>query len=329
VRPDEKIEDTAYRIFFPYAVAASSRIESDNVDFVHYTSASNALRIIDSKTVTLRNAALMNDFSEIDYGEKCLQRAWNSEHGRGPSPDEHGRLLTLLNDIDPELIDKIASHYDRDLISRRTNTFILSLAEHDDLTEGVYGRLSMWRAYGGRTNVAIVLDRAPMLRPADGHAGFTSPVLYSDMDKFPLHFRQVIDNIERHIDFVRTMKSDEIYGSLVGAFNAAAISTKHPGFSEEREWRIIYAPWLASSDTVSDAIIDIGGVPQRVQQIKLADRPEAGLTGIEIPQLFKKIIVGPTESPSILVDAFVEKLTAAGVSDARDRVVVSNIPIRR
>ena len=125
------------------------------------------------------------------------------------------------------------------------------------------------------------------------------------------------------------MDRDELWGYLVGALNVAAISTKHPGFAEENEWRVIYAPWLNSSESVESQIVEIGGLPQRVQKIRLYDQPEVGLTGIAPRDLLKRVIIGPTEHPYVLFDAFVEELSQAEVEDPDSKVIVSDIPIRR
>ena len=60
-----------YEVFFPYAMKKGLDMDSKNLSFVHYTSASNALRILRNREITLRRSSLMNDFSEIDHGEKC------------------------------------------------------------------------------------------------------------------------------------------------------------------------------------------------------------------------------------------------------------------
>ena len=44
---------------------------------VHYTSAQAGFLIIKNREVWLRNALLMNDFSEIAYGIECLARLGN------------------------------------------------------------------------------------------------------------------------------------------------------------------------------------------------------------------------------------------------------------
>ena len=133
-------------LFQPHTAQCLGEISKYSRDLVHYTSASNALRILRTKRVTLRNALLMNDFSEIEHGEKCLLKAWHSSHGRGDTPPYRGRLFDLLSRISPTVFPAIEQSYDRHVSSRKTDTFILSLAEHNDLLEGSVGKLSMWRA---------------------------------------------------------------------------------------------------------------------------------------------------------------------------------------
>ena len=184
-----------YEVFFPYAMKKGLDMDSKNLSFVHYTSASNALRILRNREITLRRSSLMNDFSEIDHGEKCLVSAWNSNLGKGVSPDQPGRLAQILNCISPTLLPAVEQAFDGSRRERNADTYLLSLAEHDEAKEDRLGKLSMWRAYGGQTNVALVIDRSPLLRPAPGHAAFTSPVLYSYVQDFRDHFSQLVDSL--------------------------------------------------------------------------------------------------------------------------------------
>jgi hypothetical protein len=108
----------------------------------------------------------------------------------------------------------------------------------------------------------------------------------------------------------------------------AAYCTKHPGFREELEWRVIYSPSFELSETISHEIVSIDGVPQRIYKIPLIDAPEKGLDGADIPQFFDRIIIGPTDYPIAIRDAFETALHTAGVEDPAERIVVSDIPIR-
>jgi hypothetical protein len=294
---------------------------------VHYTSASNALRIIRSRRITLRNASLMNDFSEINHGERCLISGWNSVHGLGLTPHE-GRLFQLLGRVSPTIFPAIEQGYNRHLNIRKADTFILSLAEHNDQAEGSIGKLSMWRAYGGRTNVAIVVHPGFLFSESETSV-YSAPVIYSSAQEFPdLYFSRLVDSIERNFEKVSSLDRDYIVQCVLSSFNTMALATKHPGFFEEKEWRLIYAPWQDKSDSINYEIIDIGGIPQKVFHVELEDRnTEKPSTGLN--NLLKKIIVGPTENPWVLYEAFVEELERAGVEDAPNKVVVSDIPMRR
>jgi hypothetical protein len=49
---------------------------------------------------------------------------------------------------------------------------------------------------------------------------------------------------------------------------------------------------------------------------------------LDFPQVFDRLIVGPTPYPWPIYGAFVEALNANAVPNADERVFVSNIPIR-
>jgi hypothetical protein len=76
------------------------------------------------------------------------------------------------------------------------------------------------------------------------------------------------------------------------------------------------------------SIETIGGVPQTVYQIPLEENPTEGVSGVDIPQLFERIIIGPSEYPFPMYQAFRLALEEAGVEDAGSRVIISGIPLR-
>jgi hypothetical protein len=52
-------------IFFPYHTSRRDRMIESNGRFVHYTSAENAIKIINTKCVWMRNATCMSDYREV------------------------------------------------------------------------------------------------------------------------------------------------------------------------------------------------------------------------------------------------------------------------
>lgn len=141
---------------------------------------------------------------------------------------------------------------------------MISVSEHgsDDVDEDRYGRLSMWRAYGGATNIAFVFNSAPFLRPSNALNAFTSPVLYKDIEGFKLDFLELVESLETAEDLLAALPPGELHGRVAEAFHNAVLSTKHPGFKEEREWRVIHSPTLRASNKLRPTV----GSGQRLVQ---------------------------------------------------------------
>ena len=72
----------------------------------------------------------------------------------------------------------------------------------------------------------------------------------------------------------------------------------------------------------------IGGTPQPIYKIPLQNVPEEGLVGVEIPELLERIIIGPTEYPLAIREAFETLLADAGVDDPASLIRVSDLPLR-
>lgn len=66
---------------------AHSRLKSveqaDGVRFVHYTTAEVAVSIIKNRGIWMRNAFVMNDYSEVRYGMDCFPSARHGAFGFG------------------------------------------------------------------------------------------------------------------------------------------------------------------------------------------------------------------------------------------------------
>jgi hypothetical protein len=52
------------------------------------------------------------------------------------------------------------------------------------------------------------------------------------------------------------------------------------------------------------------------------------LSDLDVRNIFDRLIIGPTQYPWVMYDAFVKALVAAGIPDADKRVWPSDIPIR-
>jgi hypothetical protein len=112
-------------------------------------------------------------------------------------------------------------------------------------------------------------------------------------------------------------------------FCYAMLCKNHPGFREEREWRVVHTPRFEPSSRLIHDLQVVRGAPQPTYKIPLKNVPEENLLGVEIPELVNRIIIGPTQHPLPMYEAFVTLLEQAGAQDAASKVKVSDIPLRQ
>ena len=115
-----------------------NKLKTKNVRLAHYTSAAVALSIIENKTIWLNNVCYMNDYSEIEIGNRLLMDFYKNDTGI--------ELRKIMDEIHEGCTKTLEQYYDSQS-SRLMNTYAFCLTEHTK-EEDEYGRLSMWRAYG-------------------------------------------------------------------------------------------------------------------------------------------------------------------------------------
>jgi hypothetical protein len=312
-------QDRLAQIFFGYARTQQANADAKGTRFVHYTSAEAAVNILRTREVWMRESSCMNDFMEVEHGIRCVVNAYHAnEKAFGRRLD--GLFPGISGEIE-KLFDGWAPHL-------RTDTYLTCLSEHDD-SEDTFGRLSMWRAYSEATGVALVLHNKPFFTENTALKAYASPVAYLNDASFAEEFENVGRRIDGEADFLRGLDRQILVNNVFQMLKYAALCTKHPGFREEREWRVIYCPALEKSAHLVKGIQTVRGVPQAVYKIPLKDTPDEGLVGIEIPALVERVIIGPTAYPLAVRKAFVALLADAGMSDADKKVFMSDIPLRK
>jgi hypothetical protein len=312
------------QIFHANAIGRITHALETNQRYVHYTNAETAFKLFSKKQIWLRKSTNMNDFMEVEHGSRCLSSAYrhNIEN-----------VKEIFEGMYPNICEKVEKYFDGWLPTYRMGTFIACVSEHDDSpekNEDRMGRLSMWRAYGGTAGVAIVMNGGVIHRPVSSDAlkAYSSAVEYLDEKSFDLEFIKLLARIKGERELLMTIGEEHFLSLITHCFRYATVCTKHPGFREEREWRIIYSPAVQKSQVITEEIEVIGGVPQKVCKLPLADKPELGLTDLELPKLINRVIVGPCQFPGEVYEALVHVLQEAGVEDAPNKVIVSDIPLR-
>ena len=311
-------------VFFYYDRKRTNALANSRGLVAHYTTADTAMKIIKGRSMWLRNAAVMNDFSEIEYGKSVMLPVLQSELG--------DRYRAALNAISEGLADDVMRRHDQHRTHAREAVFTASLSEHDPNDR--LGRLSMWRAYGGPVaGVALLfhgwatdLEVEPSLELG------VSPVLYGDPNDFVREFVEAIAHIEANRDFLRTFDPQIISNAATNMLQLSMFSIKHPGFAEEQEWRIIHRPYEWSSALVTSFNITIGGIPQTIYELPFhnpARGAEFNIPQLNLNTILAGVMLGPCAYPETVFRALRDEMAASGIEEPEKRIIVSNIPLRQ
>jgi hypothetical protein len=291
--------------------------------FVHYTSAEAALKIISGKRIWLRSTTCMADFSEVDHGFSVLKAYFNKA-------ERQAQFSSALDACGTGIFDEAVGHFDAWWQKIRYDTYIASIAEHDD-DEDYFGRLSMWRGFGGSPGrVAIVLSVPWYTGASKALQIMFSPVLYYGPQEVEAEFDQVIKNIQNRTEFLKSVGRSEVIKHVFAMLLNGVTCIKHKGFREEREWRAVYCPSMAPSKLMGQqrTIEVISGTPQPVYQLPLDNAVSPDIQGLDLSTIFDRLIIGPTAYPIAMQNAFIDKLNTIGVDNPASKVWVSDIPIR-
>jgi hypothetical protein len=197
----------------------------------HYTSIGTLERIAQTGEIWFSNPLYMNDVDELRYGMNLGLHAVRSHTGlREACPPDHYNALL-------DAFDALFTTFDND---SAFDVYVFSCSEHDDEI-GDDGLLSMWRGYGGDGNgVAIVFDmaqllaaRTPLLVRQVQYLSYEASEAWMDAK-----LQQFALSLQRAGGPVAGMK--DAAAALFERIKLFALFTKHRGFHEEREWRLVY-----------------------------------------------------------------------------------------
>lgn len=318
---EEEMQRKIAGIIMPHALGAQDRVEANDIKFVHYTRADTLIEILKSKCIWMRNASCMNDYNEMRHGLKCLIDAFASDAGNAFNAAINecheglaGELDQMFSAIAPQLLE---------------HTYLTCVSEHAE-DEGSYGRLSMWQTYGSSTGAAIIFNNGPFLRPTSALPLYSMPVNYVNEEGFRGQIASIAASIAAEVEFISSLDRNEWRDVLFRMLVFMVVSTKHEGFRDEREWRIIHLPtlWGAPDERVPLDQVSISGVPQPIFKIPFKDYPDEGFYGVTIPDLVSQIIIGPTQYPGAIRMAVAQILMKENVENAMDRVHCSDVTLR-
>lgn len=290
---------------------------------VHYTSAEAAAKIISNQQIWLRHVRYTNDKSEIRYGIEKFFDVFR---------DYRNSYYDVIDQIDPQKGREIFDEYfHRDLAFAHEDSYIVCFSNHErhEVNNASFGLLSMWRSYGRNNAVCIVLN-------SDHFINMSSEVKNAPLIKIrykdgPLLVKREIERflgiIQKNIEL---LKKNPVYSidNIVHKLKCEILTLKHPSFSEEREYRVVFSPNIPSNIINGPDLTFINEKPQLVYNIPLDVMESDNNINYNIENIIDKIVIGPSDFQYENLNLFVHLLRTKGVKNPKERVVIADIPLR-
>lgn len=284
----------------------------------HYTSIKTLERIAETGEIWFSNPLYMNDVDELRYGMTLGLEAVRTHQGlrQACPPAQYNALLDAFG----QLYTTFDNHSAFDV-------YVFSCSEHDAQI-GDDGLLSMWRGYGGDGNgIAIVFDLSRLL----GHEG--SPLLvrqvqYLSYEESEAWMEDKLDRFARNLARIGGPPEamPRAAQALFERIKLFALFTKHRGFHEEREWRLVYLREHDRQEVLAQQLhyaIGERGIEPRLR----LTMDSLGGDAPAIEQLVDRIILGPVLATPLALRSAQRMLEIHRPAWA-DRVVRSSTPYR-
>jgi hypothetical protein len=288
----------------------------------HYTSVETLEKILTTDELWLSNPLFMNDFEELRFGMNLgateFRVSESLKHACG-SAESFEILVGTLNQL---FVNFEAQH--------AIDTFVLSFSEHDP--DDNNGRLSMWRGYGALgKGVALVLD-TKLVGALPESPLVIAKVEYMTADARRQWVRGQLDQLALKI--LASDRSSHVLANIAAIWferlKYFALFTKHDGFKEEQEWRVVYFSDRDRNNLlrsmVSYAITDRGVEPKLKLQLTNLQPPFTGYTGIQ--DLVDRILLGPGVASELSLESVKKMLRVKNKEVLCTKVRASSIPFR-
>ena len=190
----------------------------------------------------------------------------------------------------------------------------------------------MWRGYGAHGNGAALIFKTDFLKPRAKSPLFAGKVFYASDDG---RKQWLADMFRKGIDILKSVvipddKLNLVAGSLFEVMKIFALLSKHKGFDEEREWRIIYLPERDELNLLTSRIsyfIGKRGIEPKlkfkIEPLKFAE-PETWT----FDSILHQVILGPSLSAPLTSGAVCKMFAAHNKSHFIGRMHASAIPLR-
>lgn len=288
----------------------------------HYTSLATLENILQSDEVWFSNPLVMNDMEEVRFGVLRGNELFHESNAIATacrSGERHAKLR-----------DAYVGYFRQFEEDHALDTYVFCLSEHDP--EDTDGLLSMWRGYGGNgTGAAIVFDTGK-LEVQESSPLIIARVHYASTEERTQWLEQLMERFAELLS-AANVPDDQLHIPAYHLFQRIklfALFSKHDGFEEEKEWRVVYAPDRDEGGKLVPMFHYSLGVRGAELRLRFKIAPLEGVSdaGLSMRKLVDRIILGPSISSILAQRAVRRMLERAGKADMADRVLASSIPFR-
>ncbi|MBR1121089.1 DUF2971 domain-containing protein [Bradyrhizobium lablabi] len=308
-------------LFEPFLKAHAGGSETPLL--AHYTSIKVMESVLKTSEIWFFNPLLMNDWQEMRHGAVVGTELFSNIDNikRAGGNDERAEILRreYLG-----LVHHLEEH-------QAFDTYIFCLTEH--LPADNDGLLSMWRGYGQQGNgAALVFDPSRITVVPDSpivvaKVSYATEVARSD---------KVRELLEQWAELTQSLNlpNDQLHLAAYAAFwiiKSLALVTKHYGFAEEKEWRLIYEPDRDDKGLLKPNLnyhIGARGVEPALKY-KIGYLPGVSAEDFSLEKILDRIILGPSHSSPLAQKSVERLLDTIGKAHLKPLLRASSIPLRR
>lgn len=290
----------------------------------HYCSTTTLESILRGGQLWLSNPLFMNDLEEVKFGITTGVRVAQSnkalKHLLG-KPEREDKFHNALN------------HYFDDYSNGRVfDLYLTCFSAHspDDFD----GRLSMWRAYGANGDgAALVIDVSSITNPEHEFNGLLmGKVQYGTTAEREAWLAGIVELTGKVIKEFN-IPDDQLYLAAAALFERIklmALFSKHSGFNEEKEWRLVYMSERDLHKRYFDHLSYTVGPRGIEPKLKLPVNGKVPWRDQEFDfkSIINRIILGPTASSPLAKMSMVRMFEINRMPELKDKLFASTIPLR-
>lgn len=190
----------------------------------------------------------------------------------------------------------------------------------------------MWRAYGGNGGgVAMVINTEFVTLRLESPI-FIGKVKYDTDDVRREWIRTTISQVKTIIisNKIEYKLLSHFAFHLFHVLKFGALMSKHRGFSEECEWRIVYLPERDAGHILTDGynyVVGKSGIEPKLR-FPIKPLPFEDPAAWTFESIVDRIILGPSLSSYLATSAVKKMFQSLGKESFAKRVVASTIPFR-